>query len=131
MKTSRTTIAKTAILELIENADKALAHADIQNEIGELCNRVTIYRVLDRLIEEERIHKVLDTDGVAKFLACNACEAEHDHHHLHFSCKKCGSVTCLHHVVPNFKLPKNYLLEEVNFTVSGICPNCQGSNSPS
>jgi len=131
VKTSRTTIAKTSILELIENADKALAHADIQHELGDLCNRVTIYRVLDRLIEEEKIHKVLDTDGIAKFLACSDCEAEHDHHHLHFSCTKCDSVTCLHHVVPNFKLPQNYILEEVNFTVSGICPYCQATNLPS
>lgn len=125
MKASRTTIAKTAILDLIENADRALAHTDIQQELGDLCNRVTIYRVLDRLIEEERIHKVLDTDGVAKFLACHDCEDEHDHHHVHFSCTKCGSVTCLHHVVPHFKLPSDYILEEVNFTISGICPNCK------
>lgn len=124
MKNTRTTTAKTAITDLIGKSKVALSHADIQNELGDLCNRVTIYRVLDRLLEEEIIHKVVDSDGVAKFLGCHQCDDNHDHHHIHFSCTKCGNITCLHHVIPKFQLPKNYTLEELNCTVQGVCPNC-------
>lgn len=127
MKNSRTTIAKTAIIEVIENEDVALSQQDIQEKIGNLCNRVTIYRVLERLLEEGKIHKVLDFDGVAKYSSCENCEDEHhhhEHHHIHFSCTKCGQVTCLYNVLPKFKLPENYLPQDYNFTVSGICPNC-------
>lgn len=125
MKNSRSTAAKTAIIELIEHSPSALSHADIQNELGDLCNRVTIYRVLDRLLDEELVHKVVDTDGIAKFLACNHCEDNHDHHHIHFSCSHCGEITCLHHIIPQFQLPKSYTLEEVNCTVKGVCPKCK------
>ena len=117
-------MAKTAVLNLIEQSKIGLAHTDIQQALGALCNRVTIYRVLDRLVIEDKIHKVVDTDGVAKFLACNHCHETHDHQHLHFSCINCGNVTCLYNVVPKFNLPALYTINEVNFTVSGVCNKC-------
>ncbi|MFT4969498.1 MAG: Fur family ferric uptake transcriptional regulator [Chitinophagales bacterium] len=127
LKTSRSTQAKKSILDLIEQSSIALTHADIQEQLDGLCNRVTIYRVLDRLLEEEMIHKLIDMDGITKYMACIECEDEHEHahHHVHFSCQQCGQLSCLHHVVPTFKLPKGYQIEEVNFTISGCCPNCK------
>lgn len=51
MKQKRNTIAKTKILDLINTAEVALSHAEIETLLDGLCNRVTIYRVLDRLVE--------------------------------------------------------------------------------
>ncbi|MEZ4917300.1 MAG: transcriptional repressor [Chitinophagales bacterium] len=126
MKNYRTTTAKTTIIELIESSEIALSQQDIQDKIGNLCNRVTTYRVLERLLDEGKVHKVLDFDGVAKYSSCENCEHEHhhDHHHVHFSCTVCNKVTCLHNVIPTFKLPENYTAQDYNFTVSGVCPEC-------
>lgn len=126
MKSTRNTIAKSAVQQLLKKSNIALSHKDIQNEIGELCNRVTIYRILDRLVEEGEIHKVVNTDGVLKYATCHQCESheQHNHNHVHFSCIKCNSVTCLDHVEPTYNLPPDYIVKEVNFTLSGICPNC-------
>ena len=126
MKNNRTTIAKSTIQELIEHSDVALSQPDIQAQVGDLCNRVTIYRVLDRLVEEGAIHKIIDIDGLTKFMSCHQCEDDqhHKHHHIHFHCSVCNNVTCLHHVIPQFNLPKDYIVKEVNFMVSGICENC-------
>lgn len=131
MKVTRNTIAKSTILELIQKSENALSQADIQKQIGDLCNRVTIYRILDRLIEEGEVHKIVNIDGVTKFAACHDCEAHHHHHshqshhnHIHFSCLKCQSVTCLDNIEPNYKLPPNYVVQEANFMLSGYCPEC-------
>lgn len=125
MKSTRNTIAKSAVQQLLKESNRALSHKDIQNEIGGLCNRVTIYRILDRLVEEGVIHKVVNTDGVIKYATCHQCEShDHNHNHVHFSCIKCNSVTCLDQVEPTYKLPPNYTVHEVNFMLSGICPNC-------
>ena len=56
MKTTRNTTAKTAILELIKNSEVALSHSEIQKLNTELCDRVTIYRILDRLVAEDLGH---------------------------------------------------------------------------
>ncbi len=124
MKTARNTIAKTKIQELIILSPIALSHSEIHKYLEGLCDRVTIYRVLDRLLEEGVIHKIVDVDGVIKYAGCHSCSTEHSHNHIHFSCQKCMSVTCLENVEPSFKLPKNYKVSEMNFTLSGLCPQC-------
>jgi Fur family ferric uptake transcriptional regulator len=124
MKITRNTTAKTEVKKLIHAADTALSHAEIQKTLGDLCDRVTIYRVLDRLVEEGYVHKVVNTDGVIKYAACHNCQSKHHHNHVHFSCQKCKSVTCLDEVVPSFKLPSQYEVKDVNFTISGLCPKC-------
>ncbi|MFA9290522.1 MAG: Fur family transcriptional regulator, partial [Solirubrobacteraceae bacterium] len=97
---------------------------EIQKSLDGLCDRVTIYRVLERLMEEGVIHKIVNVDGVVKYAGCHSCSEKHHHNHIHFSCQKCKSVTCLEDVKPSFKLPENYIVSEVNFTLSGLCPQC-------
>lgn len=127
MKISRNTIAKTKILEFVNHSKEAVAHSDIQKALVGICDRVTIYRVLERLLKEGLVHKIVDVDGVVKYAACHTCEDKHHHHHdhIHFSCEKCKKVTCLDTIMPEFNLPKDYKLKSVNFTVSGLCPQCK------
>ena len=127
LKTTRNTTAKAAILELIKTSEVALAHAEIQKLTGDLCDRVTIYRVLDRLVVEDLIHKIGTPDGTVKYAACHHHHLDkqiHSHNHVHFSCEKCLSVTCLDSVEPSFIIPDHYVVKEVNFTLSGLCPKC-------
>ncbi|WP_326984400.1 transcriptional repressor [Chryseobacterium sp. MYb264] len=126
MKQTRNTQAKTEILNLINDSETALSHHNIQEKLSNLCNRVTIYRVLDRLEEEGKIHKIVNIDGVVNYAKCHDCEKDHhNHNHLHFNCKKCNSVTCIENVVPKIDIPKEFIVEDYNFIVSGICPKCQ------
>lgn len=126
MKTSRNTTAKTSILELIKNSEVALSHAEIQKLNQDLCDRVTIYRILERLIAEDIIHKIATPDGTIKYASCHHSHdaPKHIHNHVHFSCEKCHSVTCLDSVEPTYTVPENYLVKDVNFTLSGLCPDC-------
>jgi len=124
MKSARSTPAKTEIQELIVSSSVALSHSEIQRSLEGLCDRVTIYRVLERLLAEDVIHKIVNIDGVVKYASCQSCSSEHSHNHIHFSCQKCKSVTCLEDVEPIYKLPNNYKVSEMNFTLSGLCPEC-------
>ncbi|MDP9959743.1 Fur family transcriptional regulator [Chryseobacterium lathyri] len=126
MKQTRNTQAKTEILNVINHSDIALSQSDIQKKLGDLCNRVTIYRVLERLENEGLIHKIINIDGVVNFAKCSGkCNAgKHFHNHIHFNCKECHSVTCIENVVPDIRLPTDFIAQEYNFIVSGICPKC-------
>lgn len=130
MKNTRNTEAKTEILHLLTNSEVALSHSEIQGLLGPLCDRVTIYRVLDRLVDEDLAHRVVNIDGGVKYAGCHHAHTDHkhkhnhNHNHIHFSCQKCKSVTCIENVEPVFTLPKKYVVSEVNFTVSGLCPQC-------
>lgn len=124
MKQTRKTAAKTQILALISQSNSALSHGEIQLALDGLCDRVTIYRVLDRLTAEKLIHKVVNIEGGVKYASCHSCSTIHNHNHIHFSCENCKSLTCVDEVQPSFNLPPKYTVTEVNFTVSGLCPNC-------
>nr|WP_314499298.1 transcriptional repressor [uncultured Chryseobacterium sp.] len=126
MKQIRNTSAKTEILNIINSSKTALSHSDIQKMTGDLCNRVTIYRVLDRLEKEGEVHKITNIDGVVNFAKCSeSCnKASHMHNHLHFNCEICKSVICIENVIPTVELPKGFKANEYNFVVSGICPHC-------
>ena len=125
MSTKRNTVAKAAIKELLSQAEQALSQGDVQSEIGDLCNRVTTYRILDRLVAEGYAHRVMDVDGVARYAACSSnCTANHQHDHVHFSCEQCGQMTCLEDVKPEFSLPRSYQVKEVQFTLVGVCGDC-------
>jgi Fur family transcriptional regulator, ferric uptake regulator len=120
----RNTAAKKEIQELISSSTVALSHSEIQHMLEGLCDRVTIYRVLERLLDEGIIHKIVNVDGVVKYASCQMCAAKHNHNHIHFSCQKCKSVTCLNESEPSYKLPRKYKVLEMNFTLSGLCPQC-------
>lgn len=125
MKHRRNTTANAEILKLLNQSEVALSHADIQQSLNGLCDRVTIYRVLDRLTEDGVTHKVVDFNGVIKYAICHTCTSgEHHHNHIHFSCEQCHSVTCLEGIEPAYKLPEMYKVKQVNFTILGICPLC-------
>lgn len=124
MKKSRNTLAKTEVLRLIAESATALSHTEIHEFLYDTCDRVTIYRVLERLNEEGFVHKVINRDGILKYARCSDCSDIHNHEHFHFSCVKCDEVTCLNHKLPKYKLPKEYVVIETHFLLTGICPNC-------
>ena len=127
MKATRNTPSKTAILDLITHSKVALSHTEIQKLTGDLCDRVTIYRILDRLVNEDLIHKIAIPDGTVKYASCHHHHEEHHtHNHVHFSCEQCLTVTCLDSIEPQYKIPESYFVKQVNFTLSGLCPNCRG-----
>lgn len=123
-KTARNTPAKTKIYELIQHSEVALSHAEIQQRLDASFDRVTIYRVLDRLLAAGQIHKIVNVDGVVKYAGCKSCAAVHQHNHIHFSCERCKKVTCLDEVAPTYQLPQDYRVIETSFTVLGVCPQC-------
>ena len=122
----RSTPTRQEILLLFLKKEYALSHGDIENEISNSLDRVTVYRTLKTFLDKGLIHKVLDDQGSLKYALCkDACtETGHHHDHVHFKCLKCGQTNCLQIEVPLVKLPKGYKPKEVNLLIQGICEHC-------
>jgi Fur family ferric uptake transcriptional regulator len=122
----RSTPTRQEILHLFLKKDYALSHGDIENEIADDLDRVTVYRTLKTFSDKGLIHKVLDDEGSLKYALCTeACSAvEHRHEHVHFKCTRCGQTNCLKVDIPLVKLPKGYKPKEVNLLIQGTCQNC-------
>jgi len=122
----RSTPTRQEILRLFLKKDYALSHSDIESEIADDIDRVTVYRTLKTFFDRGLIHKVLDDGGSLKYALCTeTCSAtQHRHEHVHFKCTECGQTNCLDVDIPAVKLPKGYEPREVNVLIQGVCQNC-------
>ena len=124
----RITETRQVILERLQGKQAAISQSDMENELGDEIDRVTVYRTLKTFVEKGIVHKILDDRGGVKYALCREdCLPGHHHHdHLHFKCEICQQTTCLEqHLIPEISLPAGYRKEEVNILVQGICPNCK------
>ena len=122
----RSTPNRQEILHLFLLRNYALSHGDIEKEIENNLDRVTVYRTLKTFLDRGLIHKVLDDEGSLKYALCKeACStAGHHHDHVHFKCIQCGQTNCLNVEVPNVRLPKGYRATESNLLIQGVCERC-------
>jgi Fur family transcriptional regulator, ferric uptake regulator len=122
------TDSRKKILELFEEANGALAHADIEKKTEAIFNRVTVYRTLQTFVEKGIIHSIPTTDNSILYALCkHNCQAGHHHdNHVHFICNKCNNTICLDDViVPEVKLPKNFSKLQSAMVVTGVCGSCK------
>jgi len=116
------------VLEVIGNNNYPLNPREIIDLLSRTTNinRVTVYRILDLLVEKKLIDRI--NSGGRSFhygLAPN----EHHQPHPHFYCRKCGSMECLNpeslHLDIN-PLNRTFpgLIDNVQVCLDGICKNC-------
>ena len=124
----RLTPARLAVLEILLDSAAALSHHEIEDAIeqrGLDVDRVTLYRVLDWLVERDLAHRIAAEDRVWRF---NAVDRVQGGDHAHFHCTRCGQIVCLEgpDSTAAFALPKGYEPERTEITVHGRCPRCVG-----
>jgi Fur family ferric uptake transcriptional regulator len=120
---ARATPARVRVLRLLREAPAPLSHAEIETRLGGMAlDRVTLYRVLDSLVDSGLAHKNADAGRVFRFSATTV--GEHAMH-VHFRCELCGGVYCLDAsppVVP--ELPSGFSLTRMDFDLRGTCARC-------
>lgn len=153
---SRRTPARAQVLAILLRSESVLSHAQILEQLmmaGTSVDRVTVYRVLEWLLEHRLAHKVQAEDrgwrfgalGIAESTLCSGPECAHgDLHeavpgdgrvssasvahlrHGHFSCTSCHRMFCLDD--PGWSvtpiLPEGFSFEAVELTVRGRCAAC-------
>jgi len=122
----RRTPARLAVLEILLGSAAALSHHEIEKAVeqrGLDVDRVTLYRVLDWLVERDLAHRIAAEDRVWRFNAVDRLQAGD---HAHFHCTRCGQIVCLDgpDSTTAFALPKGYQPERTEITVHGRCPRC-------
>lgn len=122
------TLNRVKVLEIIGNSPHplgaqaifALANRD-QN-----INRVTVYRILDLLVEKRLLERISTGDRAFRYgLAPNANHG----HHAHFYCTGCGKMECLSPgspLVDMAPLGSTFpgMIERVEVRLDGICETC-------
>lgn len=120
---ARVTQGRILVLEVLQQAGRALTHHEIEAAVAGPLDRVTVYRVLDWLTREQIAHKIPGDDRVWRFTIAGQKQA---HQHAHFQCTDCSQVICLDDVPSTLRprLPAGYRSVGVEVTVKGQCKEC-------
>lgn len=121
------TDGRKKILQLFLGKEGALSHGDIEKKAGTSFDRVTIYRTLQTFVDKGLIHSIPSADNSIRYALCKeeCADGHHRHHHVHFICNNCQQTFCLDEVAtPTVKLPRGYVVEEIELLAKGICRAC-------
>lgn len=100
---------------------------DMQEWMPQL-DRSSIFRALRLFTEHHLLHEIDDGSGQQKYCVCR-CENEKHLNHIHFTCLHCGHTYCLiQYKIPLVEMPEGFEMEDAEYVVKGICPNCQNKN---
>lgn len=126
----RATAPRMAVLRLLSGADRPLSHTEVVDAIGSTdWDQATLYRNLVKLVEADLARVASNMGGVARYEARG--DDDSPHLHPHFSCRSCGSVSCL----PEAKLVApvdrrwNRSIEASELQLVGECPDCLALSS--
>ena len=120
---TRNTIQKQIVFENIKNRYDHPTATDIYDDLKKQNLKIgltTIYRILNDLVEEGKVNKIITTDKIYHF----------DYNrinHIHFICTKCGHIYDIDKndfikLDVEFK-NKNHKIE--NLSIQGLCDKCK------
>lgn len=129
---ARVTGARVQVLAALMRSDEALSHAELQRRLGDgvPLDRVTLYRVLDWLVEAGLAHRVSGPDRLWRFSAHGAATGPSGHdEHGHFKCVCCDRMFCMKGSpglarTVRAMLPDGFSGDEIELTVLGRCAQC-------
>jgi Fur family transcriptional regulator, ferric uptake regulator len=125
---ARSTAGRVRVLAELLDAGEALTHIEVRRRIeavGDDLDRVTLYRVLEWLVEVGLAHRVAGADRVYRF----SVRPEHDGAHGHFRCTRCERMFCMRQRSSigrwvRAALPAGFSGENFELMVSGRCAEC-------
>ncbi len=119
------TRSRLKLLEVLRQSGVPLSEKDLEEKMGQSCNRTTIYRNLSTLVAKGLIQRILSDNSVKfKLLDCRLPD-EKKHDHVHFQCRSCQRIVCMEDLMVNdYNLPKGYVKIENQFLIIGICKAC-------
>ncbi|WP_354685878.1 Fur family transcriptional regulator [Cupriavidus necator] len=135
---ARVTQPRLCILACLIGSDEALTHQAVIDRLpeqGETVDRVTVYRVLDWLVDQGVAQKRAGNDRVFRFslIEREAARAQEHRQHSHFHCTRCDRTFCLDASAPAQpavpRVPSGFAIEHVELTVNGVCAEC-GKRAP-
>lgn len=88
---------------------------------GRAVNKTSVYRALDKLLDDGRICKQNLKDNELVY------ELRQDHHD-HLVCTNCGQVIPIECHVGTETIPADFVIDHHHLTIFGICGDCASKN---
>ena len=125
VRNSYNTKQKSKILNVIKNHKNNFMIKDIYLELNEEIGLTTIYRMIDKLVNENSVNKFIGNDNNTYYQYLESCDKNN---HFFLKCDKCGNMEhvdcdCIEDL--SNKIIKNHKFHMTEkIIIDGVCNNC-------
>ena len=117
---------KDLILNTIKNKKNEFKIKDIYEELNEEVGLTTIYRYVDKLVDEKVVNKYISKDNVTYYQYLKHCDEEN---HFYLKCNDCGNLThvdcsCIEDLSNHIFKHHQFKASRENVIINGLCKKC-------
>lgn len=128
MKETYKTKQKNIILDIIKNQDNSFTIKDIYEKVKDKVGLTTIYRLIDKLVEENKLNKTISSDNTTYYQYLSDCDEEN---HFYLKCERCGNIThidcdCIKDLTSHITKHHKFKPNKDHIIIDGICSKCIG-----
>jgi Fur family transcriptional regulator, ferric uptake regulator len=146
----KSTATRLSVVNVLVNNHFPLTHTELLKQLPSSFDRVTLYRVLDWLLQQHLVHRIAGEDRAwrfqlnavmdlpktytpatlqsAKQLTSRKASSAvlNTHEHAHFECTHCGKIYCLENVEPKLSdsIPASFKVDSIVLNIKGKCGDC-------
>ena len=126
---SYNTKQKNAILDVITKEKGTFTIKDIYNKMNKEIGLTTIYRMVDKLVEEKILTKSISNDNTTYYQYLEKCNKEN---HFFLKCESCGDIEhvdcdCIEELSNHISKEHKFNLTD-HVIINGICKKCTKMN---
>ena len=123
---SYNTKQKDIILNIIKEKKKAFTVKEIYEDLNKSIGLTTIYRLIDKLVNEKKVNKTLGNDNITYYQYLEECS---NHNHFYLKCNNCGNMIhidcdCISDLTKHISNKHEFSLTKDHIIIDGICKNC-------
>ena len=117
---------KDIILIAIKKQKQVFTVKEIHQQLKDQVGLTTIYRLIDKLVEDGRLRKNVGTNNDAYYQYLEDCK--HDNH-FYLKCSSCGKIIhvdcdCINNLYSHIFKNHKFKLNKKNIIIDGICERC-------
>lgn len=127
--TNYNTKQKELILSIIKKKKHEFRVKDLYNDLNKEIGLTTIYRQIDKLVNEGRINKNINKDNITYYQYLEECNKNN---HFYLKCDKCGNMThidcdCIEQLSNHIVKEHQFNLNKDCIIINGICKRCKAN----
>lgn len=117
---------KDIINDLIKNKKAEFTIKEIYNDLNKKIGLTTIYRLVDKLIEEKKLNKTISKDNTTYYQYLEECNEEN---HFYLKCENCGNLEhvdcdCIEELTNHILKKHKFKPNKDHIIINGICKKC-------
>ena len=117
---------KELILDTIKKHEKEFTIKEIHEELKETTGLTTIYRLVDKLVSEEVLSKIIKSDNTTYYQYLGDC---HEKNHVYLKCDSCGNLIhvdceCIKDLNNHISKDHGFKTTDSHIIINGLCKDC-------